>query len=217
MIASPTIDEWDTTQLSEGRRTYLESKASFSSITCAALNEAELLKWWIEPYRTPPKGVSGAKQYCFLVRVTNQTYDLFYNSSDGIRGRYWRSLRDGENASHYFIDAILPKILRDAAQRCAIQVDEALRSTSASSTKVWVREMDGAGRSMISIEARPQLSVARWIQNESEVGSKGRQWRWTPYSNELEIKGALIDQTGAEHIPASKVDRSFQIHRYGFT
>ena len=52
-----------------------------------------------------------------------------------------------------------------------------------------------------------QLKVLRWEQSEQD-GVKGRQWRRSFISGDLEIKGAIIGTDRSEYIPEGKRDRS---------
>jgi hypothetical protein len=89
-------------------------------------------------------------------------------------------------------------------------------SIAALSAKVWVREKDENGNSLID-SSGPQLVVSRWVANEKTQHSKGGLWRWTPIADIIELKGALLDHSGREHVPESKRDRSCQIHLFGFS
>jgi hypothetical protein len=94
-------------------------------------------------------------------------------------------------------------------------IDEVGASLNAPSAKVWVREIDDQRNNMIAFDNEPALMIPRW---KADPGPKGPLWRWTPYGDEIEMKGALIRRGGnAEHIPESKRDRSCQIHRHGYT
>jgi len=42
-------------------------------------------------------------------------------------------------------------------------------------------------------------------------------WRETPIGGDLEIKGGLLGTDRVEYVPEGKRDRSYQIHRFGFT
>jgi hypothetical protein len=213
----PLADEWNTSDLPNSRRVYLDSGQSFEDIATSIENEAEIGEAWSNPYRHPPRGIA-ARQICFRIHVSKETYDLFYNAPDGLRGRYWQSPDLGFLATRSLIDALKPKLLRavdefDWRKLSPMTIAEIEASLEAASAKVWVGENRG---SKISY-AGPQLRVRRWELNESIPCSKGRQWRWTPIDRDLEIKGALLDSSGTEHIPKTKRDRSCQIHKFGFT
>jgi hypothetical protein len=131
-------------------------------------------------------------------------------------------------ATRYLIDLLKPQLLK-FAEECPPKliskkacIDEMTfkevgASLDAPSAKLWVRERDEFG-SMISPNSQPQLKVRRWEINENKPeNTNGPLWRWTPYDNEIEVKGALLDPTGIEHIPERKQNRSGQIHCHGFT
>ena len=225
MAGIPSSAEWDTSLLPGSRRAYLDSGRSFEEIARSGAVEAKVLKLWSERYRDRPKNVSnGARQVCFRVQVSKQTYDLLYNAPDGIRGRYWQDPCAGDLATRSLISCLEPILLGFAernpsvgAASDVIGLQEVCASLRAKSAKVWVREKDDAGNTKIAPNSGPQLKVHRWEQNEALIGSKGPLWRWTPCDDEIEIKGAILDAMGMEHIPEIKRDRSLQIHQYGFT
>jgi hypothetical protein len=213
----PKPDEWDTSSLSPSRRAYLDKGLSFEDIAALTVGEAQIQKTWIRPRYKPPN--TNFRQVCFRIHVNPQAYDLFYNAPDGLRGRYWQSPDIGFLATRYLIDALRPNLLKFADENPPkidppkkhieeMTIKEVGASLDAPSAKVWVREE--------GVSDGPELKVRRWALNEAKKpGSK--LWRWTPIDNELEVKGALLDPTGVEHIPDCKLDRSCQIHHYGFT
>ena len=222
----PCSREWDTSSLPECRRAYLESGRSFEEIVSSLVEETEVRRAWIEPYRTHPKGTpKETRQVCFRLRICAPTYDLFYNSPDGLRGRYWQRPDLGDHATHHLITCLRPKFLKFAGDNPpeiihpagTMKIEEIQASLDASSAKVWVREKDDDGNSKIDSTSGPQLKVLRWMQNENKPCSKGPLWRWTPIDNEIEIKGALLTPEGDEKIPEGKQNRSCQIHQFGFT
>lgn len=214
----PSRAEWDVSRLEHWRQAYLNNGRSFEEIVDSIIAEAVLERATVEPYRTAPCNESGkARQVCFLIRIKPQTYDLFYNSADGLRGRYWQNPQWGDLATNYLIDALKPLLLKsveDYGPDFEMSVRNVEDSLDAASAKVWVYEGNG---SKISSQGGPQIVVPRWAQNESKLGSKGQQWRWSPCDDQIEIKGALIDPEGIEHIPESKRDRANQIYMFGFT
>jgi hypothetical protein len=203
--------------LPDSRRTYLNKEISFEDITELTVGEAQIQKTWIRPRYKPPN--TTFRQVCFRIHVNRQTYDLLYNAPDGLRGRYWQSPDIGFLATRHLIKAIShkllgyleenpPKIEPPTENIEEMTVDEVAASLDAPSAKVWVREQFTHG---------PELMVRRWKLNEAKPGNKGLLWRWTPCDNEIEVKGALFNPARAEHIPDSKLDRSCQIHYFGFT
>jgi hypothetical protein len=225
MTTLPTAEEWNTSQLPGHRRAYLDSRHSFEEIARTVVSEARVLDCWSEPYRHPPKGApTGIRQVCFRVCVSEQTFDLLYNASDGLRGRYWQSPDVGFLATCSLISSLEPDFLAfaekhppNARRGQAMGSADICASLRAASAKIWIREKDASGNTKINLNVGPQLKVLRWEQNESRTGHNRPFWRWTPCENEIEIKGALLDPQGGEHVPEGKRDRSCQIHLYGFT
>ncbi len=222
----PGLKEWDTSSLPECRRAYLDSGRSFEEIVALLVEEAEVRRAWIDPYRTHPKGTpKETRQVCFRLRISAPTYDLLYNSPDGIRGRYWQCSDLGDHATHYLITCLRSQLLKFARDNPpevippagAMNLEVMQTSLDASSAKVWVREKNDDGNNKIECRSGPQLNVLRWMQNEDKSGSKRPLWRWTPIDDEIEIKGALLTPAGDEKIPEGKRNRSCQIHLFGFT
>ncbi|MET4232655.1 hypothetical protein ABIA85_005944 [Bradyrhizobium sp. LA6.10] len=216
--------EWDTSNLPSDRRDYLDSGMSFEKISDLVVAEHKILKAWTKPSENV---YAEARQAIFRIKVSHSsTYDLFYNAPDGLRGRYWQSPDLGFLATRSLIDLLKPALLKFAVANplqlepkkknvLEVSLDDVQISLEAPSAKVWVRERDDSTNSIIA--GGPELIVQRWTENENDPRGKGPQWRQTPADGEIEIKGALIDSKGIEHIPEDKKDRSCQIHHYGFT
>ena len=222
----PGSEKWDTSSLPECRRAYLDSGRSFEEIVGQLVEEAEVRRAWIDPYRTHPTGTpKETRQVCFRLSICPATFDLLYNSPDGLRGRYWQRPDLGDHATHYLITCLKPKLLKSAAGNPPkiippagdMNIEEIEASLDAGSAKVWVREKDDEGNTKIDSKSELQLTVLRWMQNENKAGNKGPLWRWTPIDDEIEIKGALLTPEGVETIPECKQNRSCQIHLFGFT
>jgi hypothetical protein len=56
MIRRPFPTEWDTSQLPENRRPYLDSRLSFEDIAEQVLTEMRIIRGEIEPYCVPAPG-----------------------------------------------------------------------------------------------------------------------------------------------------------------
>ena len=138
-----------------------------------------------------------------------------------MRARYWQSPDHGLLATKHLIETLLPAIISFAEQNppvllpnvAPVQAKDVRASLEAPSAKIWPRERDDQGTSLL---ADDQLMVPRWGENEQASTHKG-MWRKTPRSGELEIKGALLRPDTTECVPEYKRDRSCQIHRFGFT
>lgn len=220
MTVLPGPGEWDVSALLAAGREYLGARVSFEDISADIVAHAVVHEGWIEPYRNNPGNVDPrTRQICFRVGTSYRSCDLFYNAPDGLRGRYWQAPECGDQATRHLIDLLRNHLLTFASdtplsvggKAAEMHRADVEASLSAPSAKVWIRE------STISIESGPQLLVRRWEGNESKPGNKVRLWRWTPYECAIDLKGALVDPVGTEHVPDSKRDRAHQIHCFGFT
>ena len=147
---------------------------------------------------------------------------LFFNARDGLRGRYWQSCEHGVGANCDIIDRFTPFLLsafeqapdgaKTARRVQPLTLDHAALSLRAASAKIWPAETDLGG---VREPGYPAIEVRRWRQNQPTENYD--RWRWSPEGNEIEIKGALVDPDGFEHVPDGKRDRAFQIHKLGIT
>lgn len=219
---------WDTSNFSVERRTFLDGGCSFETIVESIVSEARILRIWLEPYRTAnprDRAERSARQVCFRVLVSPQTFDLFYNSADGLRGRYFQDPNLGFKATKQLIHMLKPSLMQfaeansprfEVRSRYAseMSITDVGASLGAPSTKVWVGEE-------VLTSGQPGLVVQRWLENEGReitgLRSKGPRWRCALENGEIAVKGAFVDSDGVEHVPESKVRRSEEIHYFGFT
>jgi hypothetical protein len=106
MIRRPFKDEWDTSRLSSERRAYLDSGLSFKQIASQIHSGFEIIGKRIEPYRDweqakEAKEAKDARQIVFVISISPNTCDLFYNAPDGLRARYWQSPDHGHEATRH--------------------------------------------------------------------------------------------------------------------
>jgi hypothetical protein len=224
MIRRPFPTEWNTSELPINRRSYLDLDFSFEDVASRIFAEAKITRVVIRPYETSaPSEPKDARQAIFSVSVTDETCDLFYNAADGLRGRYWQSPDHGFEATRHLIDKLLPALISFADQNPPVHFGKAApmvskdisSSLGAPSAKVWLRERDENGTSLLTI-SQP-LQVPRWYANEPYAPLNSGEWRRTPKGGELEIKGAILGRDATEYLPEGKRDRSWQIHHFGFT
>jgi hypothetical protein len=222
MIRRPFAAEWDTSQLTEDRRAYLDSGLSFEEMISQLLSETTVISATICPYRDPAPGekTKNARQVVFLVGIGKETCDLLYNAPDGLRGRYWQSPDHGSAATRYLISTLMPSLLAFADEAppnitddaAPMTIEDIRESLGAPSAKVWPWE--GKDRERLLIEH--QLMVPRWRDSEARGPSKVL-WRRDLRGEELQIKGAILDLDRTEYIPEGKRSRSCQIFQFGFT
>ncbi len=223
MIRRPLPAEWDTSQLSLDRRAYLDDGLSFEEIVAGLFTEMQVTCATIQPYRTPAASEPrDARQVVFVFSTSKEACDLLYNAADGLRARYWQSPDHGFEATRHLIDRLLPALISFVDHNPPIPIGRVTSMTSrdiqasleAPSAKVWPRERDDDDN-LLFVEH--QLVVPRWLENEQYASINKGMWRRTPNGGELEIKGAILGKDGTEYLPEGKRDRSYQIHRFGFT
>jgi hypothetical protein len=216
--ASPIADdEWSFHSLGAERGAALGVRLSFEEIAYAIAAGASVVDRKLEPYRTAAsKDACTARQMIFRLRLSPRNLcDQFFNGRDGLRARYWQSEKDGENATQHLIAQLMPSLLEDAQQHFSnlvfpnvepMSLKEIEHALNALSAKVW--PMEGP----LDNEC---LEVKRWRGNPHPRW--GHMWTWTPETADIEIKSALLDTRGLEHVPEAKRDRSRQIHDHGFS
>jgi hypothetical protein len=223
MIRAPFPNEWNTSQIPNNRRIYLDSGLSFEEITSRVLDETGVIHSEIKSYEAPARGEPrDAQQVIFLISVGDETCDLFYNAPDGLRGRYWQSPDHGCRATGHLIAGLVPTLISFAervppscrGRATPMTSDDIRASLQAPSAKIWPRERADDKNSLLVDDL---LMVQRWVENELLATVNKCMWRLTPRGGELEIKGAILGRDKTEYLPEGKRDRSYQIFRFGFT
>src|SRR5262245_42683923 len=105
------VSEWHYVGFPEHRRA-ATTIVPFEEIAQFILSHGRVIDGWLEPYRCPPtpQGVK-ARQAIFVVAIDRpHLCDLFFNSRDGLRGRYWHLPEVGEAATKHLIGLLLPKL-----------------------------------------------------------------------------------------------------------
>jgi hypothetical protein len=161
----------------------------------------------------------GRVVYC--IRVTEDLFDLFFNSPHGYRGAYFRSPGDGMNANAIFIDTLTPKLL--AKYNSADPTDDLTwvrESLGAVSAKAWLAE-NGLhlcpkceGEWGHQSDSAPEIINGRWECGDSGAKRNGRK---APCLTKIRIFGAFLDGSHNEFIPWRKRHRANDIHCWGWS
>lgn len=157
--------------------------------------------------------------YC--ARVSEDLFDLFYNSPHGYRGAYFRSPGEGVDANATIIGALAPKLLEvsadGASQDELTRIRESLLSNSA---KTWLAE-NGAGLCSNCEgewsppqDTLPEIFNSRWEHGESGPQCNGRK---APRLNKIRVFGAFLDDRLNEFVPCRKRHRARDIHMWGWS
>lgn len=220
----PSTKEWNVSALIEDGRSYLADSPRFERIVENVASSVVILPPTLCACQArPPYAAKGTRRLEFRIVVDRETGDLFFNSADGLRSRYWQGPDLGDDATRYLIESLLAALLHSFevgpvqvfGRAEPMNVEQASACLRARSAKVWVRERDDAGNLMIDLSGA-QLFVPRWADIEDCAPQK-TSWRWSPTSTEIDIKGAFIEPNGNEYVPNDKLERSLQIHRFGYS
>lgn len=221
---------WDfTDQVSSTRRERLNAAPSFGSIVQRILSEMQIVKFVVR------KGELGHVKCCkrpeFTVKVSEDTFDMFFNSKNGYRAQFLRGVEIGKRANAKIVQAIAGHLIRYARENPA-KLSMALESIRVSlrsqSAKVWIDE-NGRRKAKASdltklnadLNVQPWHRIAKSCFDDrnlfSTEKSKAIDGVKAPLGTRLEVKGAFLDINGQEFIPEDKIDRDQQIHDFGFS
>ena len=161
----------------------------------------------------------GRVAYC--VQVSEDLFDLFFNSPHGYRGAYFRSPGEGVDANSTFIGALAPRLLAmSAAGASREELTRVRESLSSSSAKVWLAEKGLGicpkceGEWGPHTDTVPEILNGRW-----ELGQSGQQCngRKAPRFTQIRVFGAFLDERNKEFVPCRKRHRAKDIHLWGWS
>lgn len=161
----------------------------------------------------------------FCVSVEKDQFDQFFNSENGYRAAYFKSVDGGKRANSDLIQLLSPKLL---SFEDANDVDPRLASLSIgkSSAKIWILEAakgqsnckycgDGCGWKFRNANS---LQHAEILNDRWELSEAKSSWgRKAPYFSLIQIKGAFVNSNGEEFLPSDKADRAQEISCHGWT
>ena len=143
--------------------------------------------------------------------------DLFHNSTVGYRAQYYHSAKAGQVANKYAIWQLSPRItelLSDLYKRtCPLWwVEKSVRHAGA---KLWVHQ----GHWLRSPRRSDQNLMVKRVLGSAPTEKKRRLWATLTPGKEMRIdlKGAPPTLEGKLLTKSLKSERSFDIHRVGYT
>ena len=83
-------------------------------------------------------------------------------------------------------------------------------SLDAVSSKLWIREAPSL------LDGGRDLNVEPWVSEAARGVELAVLGLAAPTVSKFEVKGALLDAFGHEHVPAPKLRRHYDLHHYGF-
>lgn len=157
----------------------------------------------------------------YSVGVSEDLFDLFYNSPYGYRGAFYRSTGEGIDANAIFVGKLAPKLMSHsevgATQNEKKFIRESLTSPSA---KMWLAENGlGVCPNCEGEWGNPKDSLPEILNGRWEIGDEGssRKGRKVPRLSKIRVFGAFLDDRYNEFVPKRKRHRAKQIHQWGWS
>lgn len=228
------IEEWkfrSATVPLDRSRLLQQQQLSFAEIVHRIV--AEMVNISFHP-ATGSKEAKGKVRAEFFFNVREETLDLFFNSSCGIRAQYYLDPQKGAEGNRLAIEGVEDKLFAGGThlQQQLMTLEQIKKSLKYGSAKIWICEdtstLDQKGRDQEQIVA---LEVPRWLECMQQVlaswdanqspcpSNKSRALLGVqaPTGTRMKVLGAWIDGNNQEFVVPSKVGRSLEIHRYGFS
>jgi hypothetical protein len=159
--------------------------------------------------------------------VGGQTFDRFFNSPYGYRGRYLIAPAVGVEANSRALTALTGPLLQLATLAPPI-AEEVRRSLLSQYAKVWIDEDQDIPRGpdlIIEIQVPTWVAAAtaarkRLDDHDCTITDKEVDRIYgvrAPIGTRLEVKGAWIGSDGSLTVVSSKISRALDINAYGIS
>jgi hypothetical protein len=204
MPLTTSIWKFSETMAADRRRRLL-SYGSFEEIELI-VGAAEIAAVVWEPFRG--ELLNGCHRASYLLRVSEEAYDAFFNSPVGYRAQFALDTRTGEHANRRLLAALEERLVEFGLAR-SFPEPQLVGSLRGEQAKVWINESE--------VEAqlgddRPAILYPPW-QRESDSGVG----LLAPVGKELAVYGGWLDAQGGIRQNPLKAHRSEEIHRSGFS
>lgn len=222
--------------VSPNRLRYLTQPITFDEIIRRIFNEMQITRYIIDPAKHNKNLVAlGCRRPVFKIKVSSQTYDIFFNSPWGYRAQFYQDADDGRAKNKLLIEAILEKLLTYAEKSSTLDdlgkqlsPKQLLKSLLHHSAKIWIDEycFDCRFQLLEEILNPRWLEIARTVHQEMERSRKEetnayeKRAIWgvrAPVGATLEVKGAWLDLGDNETESDDKKRRHLDIHDFGFS
>jgi hypothetical protein len=161
----------------------------------------------------------GFKRLVGCVVINRALFDLFFNSQNGYRGRYFRSPEKGLQMNATLLKLLAPLLL--AFQRHNKSPESILfDSLHALSAKCWLAEVGKGfcqkceGDWSAPKDDSPEILNGRW---EIASAPNSRFGRKAPSLEKFRVMGAFVSEAGEEHVAKKKLRRAKEIHNFGWS
>ncbi|KAA0997884.1 hypothetical protein FVF58_47090 [Paraburkholderia panacisoli] len=188
------------------RRERLLSYGSFDEIErMIAASEATAVTW--EPFSG--ELLKGCHRASFLLRVSIEAYDAFFNSLVGYRAQFAISIGMGEQANRRLLATLEPRLIVFGLARSGTLENQLVASLRGEEAKLWIDESEVETQLGEDCAA---ILYPRWLRNtENGVGLLA------PYGEKLVVCGGWLDAQGNAHKNPLKAHRSEEIHNTGYS
>jgi len=195
-----------TSALEPERAALLLSLRSFDEIikSLATCNIAPL--YW-EP--ATKLELRGCHRATFVLTVSTDVYDAFFNAPVGYRGQFTISETRGEAATRKIIETLLPRLLEVATEDVSVPHQMVIKSLQGKQAKIWIDESEVDDQ---LTDPTPSIDYPDW-----EFNDRNGQGLRAPRGTKLEVKGGWIGPLGEGVIDPSKNNRSRNINRTGYS
>jgi hypothetical protein len=196
-----------STALPPERVKCLLSYDQFDAVVELITNSLAILNFVWESFEAAR--LKGCHRASFLLQVSSQAYDAFFNSPVGYRDQFARSKLQGENANRALLTKLQGRLLQFGMGRPLVSLELLRNSLEATDAKVWIYEReveDHLG------DDTPEILYAPWGRATSNgVGLRA------PTGLKLEVKGGCLNRDGIECRDPYKASRSDDIHTAGYS
>jgi hypothetical protein len=226
-------------------RDYLTADTPFEQLVeeiCVSISNvsADKVRFRVEPERGRYTGTDpvlkklGCQRPVWGLQLNPILLDRFYNGRGGIRAQYYMSPYHGQEENLCLISRLSNWLIELARFKdSSVDMDLLRTSLSKPSAKVWISERDIQGQEIIRASdlVLDEESIQNdWLDIAKKVKSDGYdsgEYQFycaalngvrAPIPDQLEIKGAWIDETREhEYVTSDKRDRDWQIFMFGFS
>jgi hypothetical protein len=210
------MDLWDCSRIEDThRRLRLEAAHAFAEIAKAVADDMRIQC----THSDPCDEAAGFMRIVCCMSIDRDLFDLFFNSQNGYRGRYFVSSEEGLLANGQLLRLVSPPLAAFTVH-ADMPLGHAELSLRAPSAKAWLTEVGKgfcptcAGEWTTPQDAAAEILNGRW---EHENEAKARYGRKAPWLQQLRFMGGFVDRSGQEYVTTQKRDRAQQIHEFGWS
>lgn len=210
-------------RVSENRISYLTAVQSFREVTflIAKANIAGYAIDW-----GTKRELQGCKRPAFLLEVSTEVFDIFFNSPMGYRAQYAIAPEVGISQNAYLIECLSDHLTAysEANPHPDMNLLEVRTCLKFPSAKIWIKEENE--NALHEDDLVVEIEFPRWVENAKtayydanadEQLIKAIRGVLAPTGKYLEVKGSWLDNSGKEFIDPAKAARATDIWQYGFS